>query len=123
MAGKEVLLKAAVQAIPTYSMSVFLLPVSLCKELNQLMQSLWWGHLSNDSNIYWMSWSEMGMAKSAGGLGFRDLLMFNKALLAKQCWRLIQYPHSLISLILKAKYFSNSYFLDSKIGKRPYFIW
>jgi len=42
--------------------------------------------------------------------------MFNKALLAKQCWRLIQYPYSLISQILKAKYFANSSFLDSEIG-------
>jgi len=123
LAGKEVLLKAVVQAIPTYSMSVFLLPVSLCKELNQLMQSFWWGHLSNDSKIHWMSWARMGRAKSVGGLGFRDLLMFNKALLAKQCWRLIQYPHSLISQILKAKYFPNSSLLDSESGKRPSFIW
>jgi hypothetical protein len=123
LAGKEVLLKAIVQAIPTYSMSVFLLPVSLCKELNQLMQSFWWVHLSNDSKIHWMSWSRMGKSKSAGGLGFRVLTMFNKALLAKRCWRLIQYPHSLISQIIKAKYYLNSSFFASKLGKRPSFIW
>jgi hypothetical protein len=36
--GKEILLKVVVQAIPTYNMSVFLLPVTLCKELNRMMQ-------------------------------------------------------------------------------------
>lgn len=55
LAGKEVLLKAVVQVIPTYSMSVFLLIYSLCNELNQLMQSFWWGHLNHGSKIHWMS--------------------------------------------------------------------
>jgi len=123
LAGKEILIKAVVQAIPTYSMSVFLLPIGLCKELNHLMQVFWWGHLSNDSKIHWISWSRMGRAKFAGGLGFRDLLMFNKALLAKQCWRLIQFPQSLCSRILKEKYFPKSSFLSSVLGKRPSLIW
>lgn len=65
----------------------------------------------------------MGSSKSAGGLGFRDLSMFNKSLLAKQCWGLIQNPHSVISQIMKAKYFPNTYFLASVLGKRPSFIW
>jgi hypothetical protein len=38
-AGKEVLLKAVVQAIPTYCMGVFQLPITLCKDLNALMQN------------------------------------------------------------------------------------
>jgi len=37
--GKEVLLKVVVQAIPIYSMGVFQLPVSLCKELNNMMRN------------------------------------------------------------------------------------
>lgn len=60
LAGKEILLKAVVQVIPSYSMSVFLIPISLCKYLNRLMQSFWWGHLSNDSKIHWMSLPKMG---------------------------------------------------------------
>jgi hypothetical protein len=82
-AGKEILIKAVVQAIPTYCMSVFLLPVTLCQDLNSMMQSFRWGHMSKESKIHWMSWEKLGRSKSTGGLGFRDLLMFNKALLAK----------------------------------------
>jgi hypothetical protein len=40
-AGKEILLKAVVQAISTYCMSVFLLPKSLCLEINSLIQQSW----------------------------------------------------------------------------------
>jgi hypothetical protein len=82
-AGKEILLKAVVQAIPTYCMSVFLLPKTLCSEINSLMQQFWWGY-QNKSKVHWMSWSRMGLAKADGGLGYRDFGCFNKALLAKQ---------------------------------------
>lgn len=52
LAGKEILIKAVFQVIPTYCMSVFSLPISLCKELNGLMQRFWWGHKENNSKIH-----------------------------------------------------------------------
>jgi hypothetical protein len=36
-AGKEILLKAVVQPILVYSKSIFLLPKTLCKEINVIM--------------------------------------------------------------------------------------
>ena len=36
IAGKEVLIKAVAQSIPTYTMGVFQLPVKLCNELNAM---------------------------------------------------------------------------------------
>lgn len=78
-AGNEVLLKVVVQAIPTYTMSVFLLPKGLCTEISLTMSKFWWCHKENDSRIAWMIWSRMGRSKEKGGLGFRDIEMFNLA--------------------------------------------
>jgi hypothetical protein len=49
--GKEVLLKAVIQVIPTYAMSVFQLPKALCNKINSLMARFWWDHKDNLSRI------------------------------------------------------------------------
>ena len=41
--GKEVMIKAVVQSIPTYSVSVFKLPVGLCKDIEAMIQKFRWG--------------------------------------------------------------------------------
>jgi hypothetical protein len=122
-AGKEVLLKAVIQAIPTYTMSVFLLPKTLCKDINSMMAKFWWGHKHNDTRIAWMSWERMGRAKEKGGLGYRDLENFNLALLAKQGWRLLQNPNSLVAKVFKEKYYPGENFLEAGLGYRPSYAW
>ena len=36
------MIKEVVQPIPTYSMSVFKLPVSLCKDIEAMIRKFWW---------------------------------------------------------------------------------
>lgn len=43
MARKGILIKAVLQEISTYFMSVFLLSKCLCKKLNSLVSNFWWG--------------------------------------------------------------------------------
>ena len=51
-------------------MSMFLFPKELCKELNSMMQNLWWAHKEKDKKIRWLSWEKMGLFKAQGGMGF-----------------------------------------------------
>ena len=122
-AGKEIFLKAVIQAIPTYSMGVFLLPKALCFEINSLMQRFWWGHQAKDFGIPWMSWSWMGFPKEKRGMGFHDLHCFNKALLAKQIWRMWKMEDSVTARIMKAKYFPGCSILKAQLGNKPSYAW
>ena len=53
--GKEVLIKAVAQSIPTYTMGVFQLPKSLCDDLEAMCAKFWWGQVGNERKIHWKS--------------------------------------------------------------------
>ncbi|KAF5464491.1 hypothetical protein F2P56_014564 [Juglans regia] len=123
VAGKEVLLKAVLQAIPTYAMGMFMIPISITSKLNQLLRKFWWGFNEDSSKIQWVNWKQLSHSKEMGGLGFRDLRSFNLALLSKHGWRILQNPNSLVGRILKQKYFSKVGLLEAKVGTGPSFAW
>jgi len=121
--GKEVVIKALAQAIPTYSMSCFRLPRGLCKHIDGLLRSFWWGRKEGKRRTCWAAWEDMTKPKYMGGLGFRDIELFNLALLARQAWRILQEPSSLSARVLKAVYFPDGDFLEAQIGTSPSRIW
>lgn len=44
-------------------------------------------------------------------------------MLAKQAWRILQYPNSLVSKVLRARYFRHSSFLTAAAGGNASYIW
>ncbi|KAL0434848.1 UNVERIFIED_CONTAM: putative mitochondrial protein [Sesamum radiatum] len=81
-AGKEILITAVLQAVPSYAMGCFKLPITLLKEIQSMISRFWWGN-GGQHKIHWVSWTRLCDSKLSGGLGFRQLHLFNLAMLAK----------------------------------------
>ncbi|XP_075498859.1 uncharacterized protein LOC142537187 [Primulina tabacum] len=123
MGGKEILIKSVLQAIPSYIMSCFRIPDNLCKELEQLCAKFWWRGNNDMRGMHWLKWDSLCNPKSMDGLGYRRLSAFNKALVAKQIWRIIQRPHSLLTRFLKARYFKDTDIMMAGLGNNPSYVW
>lgn len=122
-AGKEILIKAVVQAIPSYMMSIFKIPNGVIDDIHSMLARFWWGSTTNAKKNHWHSWSSLCRPKKCGGMGFRDLKCFNSALLAKQMWRLHHNANPFLSVVMKARYYKHDDTLESRRGFDPSMTW
>jgi hypothetical protein len=65
-----------VQAIPTYVMSCFKLPDSLCDHMESMINKFWWGSKQGERKIPWIAWNVMCKEKYDGGDGFQNSQRF-----------------------------------------------
>ena len=82
-AGREVLIKTVIQAIPIYTISCFKLPKGLVRELEGMIRKFWWGYRGEHRKTHWVKWERLCEAKEVRGMGFKEIEKFNDALLAK----------------------------------------
>jgi hypothetical protein len=88
-----------------------------------MINSIWWGGETNNRGIKWLAWDRMAYPKEFRGLGFRNLHIFNMAMVAKQGWKFVTNPNTPVAKVYKVRYFPNSSIFESHLGSNSNYVW
>lgn len=104
-------------------MSCFKLLKGFIDEITKKMRQFWWGRYEDQRKVHWVHWQVLRLPKYVGGMGFKELKVFNLSLIGKQAWPLLQRRNDLWSRVLKGFYFPNSDFLSATRGGNASWAW
>jgi hypothetical protein len=124
-AARTTLVKSVVNVIPTYPMSLFLLPRSLCASINSYIRKFWWGYPQDKNHcLSLLSWDNICKPKSSGGLGIRSMEAMNDYLLARLGWKMVSNQPLLWVDSLRGKYLKNGVsFLNASFNALSSWLW
>ena len=122
-AARSIMVRSVLQSIPCYTTSLYLLPNSVIAKINSIISGFWWGNKNNQNSMHWLKWSKVCKDVDDGGMGFKDIISFNKAMLSKQLWRIISNPKSLVSNTLQSLYFPEVNINEAPVLKKASPIW
>lgn len=80
-AGRLVLLRSVIAALPLHVLAAGGLPKSVIRIINRKMASFFWG-----DRRHWISWSRITQPFDEGGLGLRDLAQLQRAYHCRIWW-------------------------------------
>lgn len=108
--NKLVLIKSLLFNISIHVMSCFWISTVVCQQVINCIHMYWWGESKNKTKTAWISWKKICNRKQEGGVGFKDLHLFDQALLEKKGWKLFNQLNSL------------SYFVPINLSPVPIFL-
>lgn len=120
LARKKVLIKAVLQVIPSYVMSAYIFPKTLCDEITAIIRQFWWTHGVSSKEMFWLS-------------GKRCVNERRRAVKVFVIWKyLISYfgktgveidSKSFFLTMLKENYSPNTSLMEARIGSSVSYAW
>ncbi|XP_016540805.1 uncharacterized protein LOC107841371 [Capsicum annuum] len=104
LVGRVTLINSVLDALPSYMMTLFPIPVSVIKRLDSIRKSFLWQGSKEKKGFYLVKWKAIIASRKKRGLGIRDLKMQSKALKLKWLWRYTKEYQMLWRKAINAKY-------------------
>ena len=102
--GRLTLIRSALSNMPTYLMSLFRLPKGVKLRPDKIQRDFLWGEGSLERKFHLINWKSICHSKEKGGLGSRNLSIFNKALFRKWSWRFTMEDSFMWKSVINMKY-------------------
>ena len=119
-AGRLTLLKITLSSLPTYFLSLFTIPVVVADRLERIQRNFLWGSLEECFKHSLVAWENVCSPLEVGGLGVKNLVHFNQALLGKWLWRFGQEGLHLWRRVIATKYGEGQGGWNSKVCRRAH---
>ncbi|MCH81419.1 LINE-1 reverse transcriptase like, partial [Trifolium medium] len=87
--GRVTLINSVLSSLPLYFFSFFKAPKGVITDLIKLQRNFLWGGGMDAKKLCWVRWENICLPKDKGGLGVKDLEIFNQSLLSKWKWRCV----------------------------------
>ena len=92
----------------------------MANKLEAIQRNFLWDSLGSDFKFYLVRWNIVKHPLYLGGLGIRDLRLFNEALLGKWLWRFMNEKGNLWRKVVTIKYGDDGFSWFSSIPKGSY---
>ena len=83
LAGRLQLISSVLASIQVYWPSLFMLPSSVCEQIDKRFKRFLWNRGDNAQGKASVAWKDVCKPKSQGGLGIKSVQLWNKALMVK----------------------------------------
>jgi hypothetical protein len=83
--GRITLINSVLSNLPLYFFSFFKAPSCVIKQLVKLQRNFLWGGGLGERRLCWVKWDQICLPKEQGGLGIKNLAIFNKFNLLMRC--------------------------------------
>lgn len=83
LGGRIILLKSVLSSLCIFMMSFYKMPKKMEHKFTCVLRKFLWGGVEDRRHISWIKWEVVTLPLSKGGLGVKNLELFNQALLNK----------------------------------------
>lgn len=99
-----VLIKSTLASLPVHMLSLFVVPRCIAGEIEKIIRSFLWGSTLLKRKIHLVKWQDTCVPMEEGGLGFKEIVEINTALLSKWLWCIGNDDNKLWKRLIFAKY-------------------